>query len=560
MVSVGADESPDSGGTLGTGFTTLLMARILAALFGAGATLALATILLPHSEQATEAGLAAVCIGAYLTAAALWRSEELPDWGLPVALAWGTVCITGVAHFSGEAPSPLAFFYLWVFLYSAYFFTRREAILQVVFVGIAFAVLLASAPPAEGSPIAWWLVGMGAMTISALVIGTMRERVEQLIERLYATARRDPLTELSNRRGFRELFDLELEAARRTGGTTAVVVGDIDHFKQVNDISGHHVGDRVLKQVAGLLSECKRPLDAVARVGGEEFALILPGTDADAALALTEQLRISFQERFREHAVPITMSFGIALYPHHGQTAASLLRAADEALYSAKESGRNCCVMHRPALRAAAPEGAAEEGISSERFIGVMLDLAEAVDLRFSGSARHSETVGRYAEMMARGLGLPEERVSRVRLAGMLHDIGKATIPDAILHKPGALTDEEFETIKTHPGLGAQILEHRSLRDVREWVRSHHERPDGRGYPEGLAGEQISVEARIVSVADAYEAMTSTRSYRSSMSPTEALAELQRHAGSQFDPAVVEAFSSALGSEPVHSPAVLAHG
>lgn len=549
MLPFRADEAGVPAGTLGTGFTPVLMARILAALFGAGATLALLTVVLPHSDRASVPALVIICVAAYVTAIGLWRAGELPDWGLPLAVAWGTALITGVAHFSGEATSPLVFFYLWVFLYSAYFLTRIEALLQITFVGVAFGVLLATAPAGDGSPVTWWLVGMGALTVAALVIGTMRERVEHLIERLYATARRDPLTELSNRRGFRELFDLELESARRNGSTMAVLAGDIDHFKQVNDISGHHIGDSALKQVADLLLAGKRPLDSAARVGGEEFALILPGTGADEAMALAERLRAGLEERFRPHAVPITISFGVALYPSHGQTAASLLRAADEALHSAKESGRNCSVLHRPALRATPLSGSEDEGITSEHFIGVMLDLAEAVDLRFSGSARHSETVGRYAEMMARELGLPEERISRVRLAGMLHDIGKATIPDSILHKPGPLTDAEFETIKTHPGVGAQILEHQSLADVREWVRCHHERPDGRGYPQGLSGEQIAVEARILAVADAYEAMTSTRSYRASLNPADALAELHRCAGSQFDSLVVEAFVEALGSE-----------
>ena len=187
--------------------------------------------------------------------------------------------------------------------------------------------------------------------------------------------------------------------------------------------------------------------------------------------------------------------------------------------------------------------------IAAERFVAVILDLAEAVDLRFSGSARHSETVGRYAEMMARELGLSEQRTSRVRLAGLLHDIGKVGVPDSILNKPAKLTDEEFEMIKRHPELGAQILEHPSLADVREWVGAHHERPDGRGYPLGLRGEEIPLEARILAVADAYEAMTSDRSYRVAMSHTAAREELERCAGTQFDERVVRALIALLERE-----------
>jgi putative nucleotidyltransferase with HDIG domain len=178
-----------------------------------------------------------------------------------------------------------------------------------------------------------------------------------------------------------------------------------------------------------------------------------------------------------------------------------------------------------------------------------VLDLAEAVDLRFSGSARHSETVGRYAEMMARELGLSEQRISRVRLAGMLHDIGKVAISDSILNKSEKLMPEEFEAVKRHPELGAQIVEHPSLADVSGWVGEHHERPDGRGYPLGLSGGEISLEARIVAVADAYEAMTSDRSYRSSMTHAAACAEIERCAGTQFDARVARALLGLLESE-----------
>jgi putative nucleotidyltransferase with HDIG domain len=196
--------------------------------------------------------------------------------------------------------------------------------------------------------------------------------------------------------------------------------------------------------------------------------------------------------------------------------------------------------------------------IAAERFVAVILDLAEAVDLRFSGSARHSETVGRYAEMMAHELGLSEQRTSRVRLAGLLHDIGKVGVPDDILQKPGKLTDAEFALIRRHPELGEQILEHPSLTDVREWVGAHHERPDGCGYPLGLREGEIPLEARILAVADAYEAMTSDRTYRSSMGDTAARAELERCSGTQFDADVVAALVSVLERESEHADMALA--
>jgi diguanylate cyclase (GGDEF)-like protein/putative nucleotidyltransferase with HDIG domain len=561
MTAFGSEEGVGVPGELGSGasFEIRLMAKALAGLFTAGATLALLTVLLPHPQRASELGLLIIVGDAYVVAGVLFlRATRLPGWVLPVALAWGSTLITGVAFFSGESPSPLVFFYLWVFLYSSYFFTKKASAAQIAYVGVAYGALLVARPPSSGIP-AWWIVGMGTLLVAAILIQTMRERVELLIAQLYDAARTDPLTKLSNRRGFRELLDLELERARRGEAPMTVLVGDIDHFKEVNDRSGHHVGDAALARVARLLERGKRQIDGAARVGGEEFALILPDTDGQGAFVIAERLRCDLREEFSGDTVAITISFGVASYPQHGETAASLLRAADEALYAAKESGRNRTMLHSPFLRGQERADGEPRDIEAERFIAVMLDLAEAVDLRFSGSARHSETVGRYAEMMARELGLPEQRIGRVRLAGMLHDIGKVGVPDSILSKPAKLTDEEFATIRRHPELGAQILEHASLADVRAWVGAHHECPDGRGYPLGLRGEALPLEARILAVADAYEAMTSDRAYRSSIGQAAARAELERCAGSQFDPLVVKAFLTCLERESDRADAMLSH-
>ncbi|HEX7292671.1 MAG TPA: HD-GYP domain-containing protein [Conexibacter sp.] len=538
------------GGT----FEARVRVLVLASFYLAGATLVLVTLALPHAAAANEPGLLAIALNAYLIGGLmLWQSRRVPQRALPFALAWGSVLVTGVAWCSAEHPSPLVFFYLWVFLYSAYFFDSRTGAAQLALVGVLYGVLLIAQPPEAGAG-AWWIVGMATMTIAAIVIRVMRTHVELLIARLSDAARTDPLTRLPNRRGFRELLDLELERARRSGAPMSVLVGDLDHFKDVNDRAGHHVGDAVLQQVAALLREGVRQIDVPARIGGEEFAVILPGSDAQAAFGVAERLRCHLRDAFADASVPITISFGIASHPAHAETAASLVRIADEALYAAKESGRNRSVIHSPALHAlVGPRGGhggrEQRDVEAERYLSVVLDLAEAVDVRFSGSARHSETVGRYAELMARELGLPEGRVGRVRLAGLLHDVGKVAVPDAILRKPGALTAEERAVILEHPALGAQILEHPSLADVRAWVGAHHERPDGAGYPHGLSGEQLPLEARIVAVADAYEAMTSDRSYRDAIGAERARAELRRHAGTQFDPDVVAAFLAALDRE-----------
>jgi diguanylate cyclase (GGDEF)-like protein len=541
------------------GFDPSLMTRALAGLFAAGATLALITVALPHSAHASDVGLLTIVGIAYIVAGVLfWRADIVPSWILRVALALGSTLITGVAYFSAQSPSPLVFFYLWVFLYSAYFFSSREMMAQIVYVGLAFAALLAARPPSSGIP-AWWLVGMGTLLVAAILIRSMRDRVELLIASLYDAARTDPLTKLPNRRGFRELLDLELERARRGTGQMTLVVGDMDHFKEVNDRSGHRAGDAALQRVARVLEAGKRSIDGLARVGGEEFALILPDSDLHAALAIAERLRCEVRDEFARDAVAVTISFGVASYGQHGETAASLLRTADEALYAAKANGRDMTVLYSHTLEEAPRSDAQARDIQAERFVAVVLDLAETVDLRFSGSARHSETVGRYAEMMARELGLSEQRAARVQLAGRLHDIGKVGVPDSILGKPAKLTEEEFAIIERHPELGAQILEHPSLADVRGWVRAHHERPDGRGYPLGLSGEEIAIEARILAVADSYEAMTSDRAYSPSIGHSAAGAELERCAGTQFDPRVVNAFLAVLERDGEHAQAALAH-
>jgi putative nucleotidyltransferase with HDIG domain len=186
-----------------------------------------------------------------------------------------------------------------------------------------------------------------------------------------------------------------------------------------------------------------------------------------------------------------------------------------------------------------------DEAAAGEQLAAAVL-LAETLDLRDVGTARHCETVGHYAEQIALALDFPAARVARVRAAGVLHDIGKLGISDGILHKPGKLDDQEWAEMKRHPELGARILEHANLRDIAGWVRAHHERVDGRGYPAALSADEIPVEARILAVADAYEAMTADRPYRRALPVEIAQEELRRNAGGQFDPVIVDAFLGVL--------------
>ncbi len=358
------------------------------------------------------------------------------------------------------------------------------------------------------------------------------------LELMRHLAEHDPLTGLRNRRGLQEHIDAEIA---RTG-TVAVMVCDLDNFKRVNDTLGYVEGDEALRRFAGVLAAAG---GLAARLGGEEFAVVLPGCDEAAALAAGERVRSEVAAVFHDFPWPVTTSVGVAVTGPGCQDASQLLRAATRAVFGAKRLGRDRCVAYHAEALESLLGTLDETGETREQLAAAML-LAETLDMRDVGTARHSQTVGRYAEEIARELGVPDAHVERVRAAGVLHDIGKLGVADAVLKKPGKLTDEEWAEMRRHPELGARILDHANLRDISAWVLAHHERIDGRGYPHGLAGDVIPLEARILAVADAYEAMTADRAYRAALGHDAAQQELRDGSGTQFDPEVVEAFLAVL--------------
>jgi HD-GYP domain-containing protein (c-di-GMP phosphodiesterase class II) len=290
-----------------------------------------------------------------------------------------------------------------------------------------------------------------------------------------------------------------------------------------------------------VLTAGKRRIDSAARMGGEEFALVLPDTDEHGGYVIAERLRRAARDAFSTAPVELTVSFGVAAYPHHGSDAEQLLVAADKALYVAKELGRDRTALYHPEVSARMLSAAEKAEARSEGYLSAVVVLAESVDRRDAGSVAHSETVGRFAAMIAGELGLPEKRVERIRLAGVLHDIGKVGVPDAVLQKAGPLDEGEWAEIRKHPELGSRLLAGAGLDDIAGWVLAHHERPDGLGYPAGLAGTTIPLESRILAVADSYEAMVTDRVYRPGIGPDLARAELEQGAGMQFDRDVVAA-------------------
>jgi diguanylate cyclase (GGDEF)-like protein len=350
----------------------------------------------------------------------------------------------------------------------------------------------------------------------------------------------DPLTGLLNRRGFGDRFAAELESAQRADGGLSVVVFDCDNFKALNDEGGHDVGDRALKAIAAYLSASVRNEDSLGRLGGEEFAVLLSEIDPGRALTAAERLRRGLVEKvIDEWGRPITASFGVATYPYDGATPSDLLRAADQAMYLAKRSGKNQSVSFAQ-IRRLTPHPGGKGALES------MLALTQYLDEGYLHSNAHSRLVGACTKLIAQELGLSSEEEERLWVAGVLHDIGKIGLPEEILRKPGPLSDEEWEQVRRHPAIGANMLARLSDSEIDRWIRHHHERLDGQGYPDRLPAEKIPLGARILAVADAFEAMISARPYRPPQSVKEAIAELRRCAGSQFDPVVVEALVVAL--------------
>jgi diguanylate cyclase (GGDEF)-like protein len=534
--------------TVAPGVSTRAMANVAAVLWGGGAVVSLAIATAPNPQQVAKPAFLVTGLAAAIVAAVLrMRAGRLPVAALQGCALLGTALISLCVAFSATRSGPPAgveMLYLWTVLCSAYFFSRRHTAAHIALAAICYGAVLAVSTPGA-SLFTRWMTVVGSLAVAAALVAALRERVVQLVERLADAARTDPLTGLHNRRGFEDGFGLTVEQARMVDRPLSLLVGDVDHFKTVNDRLGHPGGDAALVRVGRLLVAELRDSDAVARTGGEEFALILPNTSETEAYAAAERLRRVVEKSFAGDPVELTMSFGLATYPQHGVTADGLLAAADKALYAAKELGRNRSVIYSDEISSLVGSRSAP----SEVHLATVLSLAEALDLRDSGTADHSQTVGRYCGMIAEELGLPPWQVKRVETAGVLHDVGKIGLPDAILRKPGRLTDDEWLPMRRHPEIGARILGDDNFADIRSWVLAHHERPDGKGYPYGLLGDEIPLEARILAVADAYEAMTAVRPYRAPLAAREARAELLRCTGSQFDPRVVAAFLAAIGRE-----------
>ncbi|MDX6667988.1 MAG: hypothetical protein QOK04_1368 [Solirubrobacteraceae bacterium] len=341
----------------------------------------------------------------------------------------------------------------------------------------------------------------------------------RLIETMLHQARHDNLTGLLGHRAFHEALGLEL-GNDQADRVFALATVDIDDFKLVNDLYGHPTGDKALRRVAAALRESIREEDVVFRVGGEEFTVILPGLTARDALPVAERLRaavaaISF-------VMPLRVSIGLASYPADAADRKALLERADAAMYAAKRGGKD-----RTSMADAKPRVVSDSSNA--------LMLLERLRGKDSKTVAHSARVAALAVDLGEQLDLDGDRLAHLRIAGLLHDVGKIGVPDAILAKPGPLDEDELRIVQTHPLVGAEIVRAWGFPQAARLVLEHHEHVDGGGYPAGLAGDAICLEARILHVVDAFAAMTTDRPYRGAMSHEYAMSELRSLSGTQFD-------------------------
>ncbi len=361
-----------------------------------------------------------------------------------------------------------------------------------------------------------------------VAIALANARMFEAQERLAA---RDPLTGLLNRREFDTALSNEIARCKRHGGGWSLALVDLDGFKGINDANGHATGDLALRETARALAAACRASDSAFRIGGDEFALLLPETpDRAAATAAAERAC----DGFAAGSLGLSASYGVAVWPDDGVHKDTVMNIADRRLYDMK-GGRTGI------------------GAPVDTTADVLAVLADALEASDPYTAEHTQVVAELCEGVGRRLGLSRAKLRALRHAALLHDVGKIAVPQEILNKPGKLTMEEFEQVKRHSIVGPRMLERvPQLRASLPLIRSAHERWDGHGYPDGLGGDEIPLGARIIAACDAFHAMTSDRPYRDALPHAHAVAELRCCAGTQFDPDAVAALLDLLGETDDH--------
>ena len=437
-------------------------------------------------------------------------------------------------------------------------------------------------------------------TLADLIAGALHNALT--FQKAQEQAITDGLTGVKTHRFFMEGLSAEWKRSTRAGRAFSLVLMDLDRFKFVNDFYGHLEGDLVLQRVGHILEQNCRRSDVVARYGGDEFVILMPETNMEHARQLAMKLRgwVSADPLLREKN--ITASFGIASFPLHGSIPQELIQVADASMYLSKHQGGNAVStadhfdpnearkwkrdvleaylgVTLKRLFATGPDAfeeiyqrlkqfteslAPSEGVAAvtapipdgpqslpQAVLDTVTSLAFAIDAKDHYTQGHSQKVSAYAALIAEALGMNDAEVDEIRLAGILHDIGKVAIPETILNKAGPLNPDEWETMKSHVHFGARILEPLApLARVRGMIRHHHEFFDGSGYPDAISGDKIPLGARILAIADAYDTITSDRTYKKARPAAEALAELERCSNAQFDAKIVALFVQTMRQLP----------
>ncbi len=389
------------------------------------------------------------------------------------------------------------------------------------------------------------------------------QRLRSSMAEANSDATTDVLTDLPNRAAIIGTLFTEVERSVRYRRPLAVAFADIDHFKTINDTYGHEAGDLVLRGISDVLRSNLRSSDRVGRYGGEEFMVVLPETTVEEGAALAEKLRRLVGAE--QYVLPdgsttnVTVSIGVTGGAADRLRVEALVREADAAMYSAKSLGRDqiyafetpddeSTIVRSPI----SPSGRSQAMELGRLAHGAAADaLAQMITPLPHYRGQPSALIATIVSTLARQLGLPPHEIDKIRVAALLHDVGKVGVPADILEKPSSLTPAEWRSVVQHPRIGQVILEQATvLRDAVPIILHHHERFGGAGYPYGLRGDEIPIGARIVAIADAYDAMIQDRPYKRAISHAAAVQELRDHAGSQFDPELVEIFCDIYGSEP----------
>jgi diguanylate cyclase (GGDEF)-like protein len=361
----------------------------------------------------------------------------------------------------------------------------------------------------------------------ARIVTNLAERA-----RLETEALTDQLTGLPNHRALHQRLSADLAAVARHGTPLSVAMIDVDNFKEINDRQGHDRGDAILGFVADCMRRVVRGSDTVGRLGGDEFMWILPDTNAHDAVKAVERARELVARGGRGLDVATT-SVGICDTTSTSDPA-ELVRRADVALYASKASGRNQVTLYDADVAQSLDAEAREAWFERSQALAGLRALARAIDAKDPATSEHSERVAQFVGQLAQASGWPDDRVARLREAALVHDVGKLAVPDALLTKPGILTERERIQMSEHVELSARIVGSILTEEQVGWIRAHHERPDGAGYPAGLDESEISDGAGLLALADAWDVMTAGRTYSPTKDVEEAYAECVSLAGVQF--------------------------